>query len=234
MLIIADSREPENIRVGIQQVCLEAGVQYTSTKLDVGDYWVHQGKTVVCVERKTIPDLHRSVTSPTGRWPQQVRNMSQALNDGVFSKAILLLEGMAYPQGTGIKHTRGYIEWPYSAFQSTLLSAQLAGLMILTTVPSKLPESLITIGKWASKKHHSSLVRQLKPVILQGNNAILVSMLMALPGVGEVTATALAKQFTSIAGVLSASQADIAKVPGIGPVTARRIYQALRAVWNGG
>ena len=232
MLVIADSNEPVDVKAKVKQYCTEAGVQYSETKLGVGDYWVHQGNQVVCVERKTVADFHRSVTGATGRWAAQVRAMNDALSSGAFAYAVLMIEGMAFPHGSGIKHQKGYIEWPYTAFQASLLSAQRAGLMLIFTTPGEMPATLRMIGTWTSKKFHSSLMRPPRPLEFYGDNGVLITMLMALPGVGEVTAVALARHFKSLAALLSAQQEEIAKVNKVGPVTARKIYHYLHIAWE--
>ena len=54
------------------------------------------------------------------------------------------------------------------------------------------------------------------------------SILDPLPGVGPSRRTALVKHFGSTRNLLRASPEEIAKVPGLGPELAERIYEHLR------
>ncbi len=61
---------------------------------------------------------------------------------------------------------------------------------------------------------------------LRTKNA-LASLLDTLPGVGPLRKQQLLRAFGSVSRLMAASPEEIAQVPGIGPKTARRIYQAL-------
>jgi excinuclease ABC subunit C len=59
------------------------------------------------------------------------------------------------------------------------------------------------------------------------DRALVHSALDDIPGVGAKTRIALLRHFGSVAGVAAASAADLASVPGVGPVTAERILSVL-------
>jgi len=65
-------------------------------------------------------------------------------------------------------------------------------------------------------------------------SAQLATLLDGVPGVGPSRRTALMRRFGSADGVAVASEAEIASVRGLGPLTARRIKEALRAMRGGG
>jgi excinuclease ABC subunit C len=53
------------------------------------------------------------------------------------------------------------------------------------------------------------------------------SALDAIPGLGPSKAKALLKHFGSVTRIRSASMADLMAVPGIGPVLAAQVHEAL-------
>jgi ERCC4-type nuclease len=52
----------------------------------------------------------------------------------------------------------------------------------------------------------------------------------SLPGVGWDRAQAVAKKFGTVEKLAGATEGDIASVPGIGKVTARKVWRALRGL----
>jgi len=65
------------------------------------------------------------------------------------------------------------------------------------------------------------------PILLQKPN-LVQDIAMRLPGIGWKTAFALAKRFKTPHELVSASIENWSDVPGVGPKTAKRAYEALR------
>jgi excinuclease ABC subunit C len=61
------------------------------------------------------------------------------------------------------------------------------------------------------------------------SKSMTTSALDAVPGLGEVRRKALMKQFGSLKRLRAASEAEVATVPGIGPVLAAQVVAALAA-----
>lgn len=75
---------------------------------------------------------------------------------------------------------------------------------------------LVSMFKSDQKQEHRTFSRYFKPITFNPNPRV-VELMGLCPGIGEVRASALIEQFVTVYRVVTASPAELATVPGIGP-----------------
>jgi len=168
----------------------------------------------VLVERKTMADFEASVIDPDKRLFNQAERLAFESETLVY----LILEGDPYTQ-----HRRMTLQQITGAI--TYLSA-IKGLSVLQ-VPD-MAATAYTLAKIAQHERYglgySLGLRTNKASGLDARTYVLEG----LPGVNAVLARRLLERFGTVAGVMSASEADLRSVDGIGPKTASRIVEVSR------
>ncbi|MCS7116181.1 MAG: ERCC4 domain-containing protein [Nitrososphaerota archaeon] len=206
MKIIADTREPD-----IMMALLSAlGFEVERRVITPGDYIISDE---CAVERKTVHDFLTSLFQ--GRLLEQMSRLKDA-----YVKPILLIEGDIAWELERRKNPH--------AFWGALLKIQLdMGIPVITTVDVKQSADLLyTLAKRMQKKERSRPCVRHKPKLLseQDMQRFIVE---GLPGVGAELSIRLLKHFKTVRRIFQASEAELKKVDGLGPVKAKRITQLL-------
>ena len=184
----------------------ELGLVVRLVTLQVGDYVV--GDRVL--ERKTVADLHRSLTG--GRLWRQVAALRQDPRS-----AYLIVEGPDLDAGP----------IPARAVRGALLKVLDNGIRVLRAKTSE--DSAVWIDVLAQQEWRrlagraSRQVRQRRTVISP------VGVVAAIPGIGLESARLLIAAFGSLTALAEASDDELRSVPGIGPARARALRAALTA-----
>lgn len=201
-----DHREPDALSALLASA---PNAKVTRCHLPLGDIRIN-GR--ILVERKTVADFEASVIDPTKRLFNQAERLGFEAETLVF----LILEGDPYAQ-----HRRMTMQQITGAF--SYLSA-IKGLSVLQ-VPD-MAATAYTLAKIAQHDRHGlgyslGLRANKAASLLDARRYVLEG----LPGVNAVLAERLLQRFGSVAGVFSASEADLRTVDGIGPKTARGIVE---------
>ena len=180
-------------------------VELAVERMPLGDYEV-DGKLLF--ERKTLPDLTISITDG--------RLFSQAIRLAQCSKpAALILEGTAADlKDCGM--TR-------ESIQGALIHLTLVlGIPILRSIsPAETARLMLYAARQIRVVAQGGIQRAgYRP---KGKRKRQLFILQGLPGIGPKRAEELLNTFGSIESVLSATEDQLARVPGIGPETAERI-----------
>jgi DNA excision repair protein ERCC-4 len=156
----------------------------------VGDYVIDQS---IVVERKSVPDLHRSVMN--GRLWRQVGAMRS-----VYAVRYLLIEGGALNAG---RLSGGGV-------RGALLAAVESNVRLLW---SKSPrDSAHWLHAIANRSKRSG------PRPRRASVRAPVAFLTLVPGVSPSIADELVRRFGSVGAVANASEHELLAVPGLGPV----------------
>jgi len=206
--IIVDDREARSSRV-IEFLAEETEVQISRKRLRSGDYLV-EGRIIA--ERKRIPDFLASLCD--GRLFSQASALASC---GL--RGILILEG----QGsdwilTGVNR---------AAIQGAMLTLGVVfDLQILRSRDEAETAHLLLFTARQIRQRAQVTIRRpgWRP---KGKRARQLYILTSLPGVGATRARALLKHFGSVERVISASEAELLTVDGIGPRTATAIQEAV-------
>jgi len=172
--------------------------------LAVGDYAV--GDRVI--ERKTVPDLHRSLVDR--RLWSQVAALRRDPR-----RAYVLVEGDDLDQG------------PVSprALRGALFKVIDNGIRLLRTAsPEDTALWLHVLARQEQRRmeHRATVTTGRRPIVVSP-----VGLLSAIPGISIDVAKALLRAFGSIAAIAAASQSDLQSIPGIGPERAAVLHNAL-------
>ena len=178
-------------------------------RLDVGDYLIAGG---VLVERKTYTDLAISLVD--GRLFPQAARLAQSPH-----RPVVLIEGPAPVRMPDVH--------PH-ALQGAIVS--LAVMWRLPVLHANDPEDSLRIlqclARQASRADRPILRRyDQKPKRLASRR---LYVLQGLPGVGPALAHRLLLQFGSVERVVTADEAALTQVHGIGPNKAARIRELVR------
>ena len=199
--IIIDERERKS---GIPKLLKDIGVNVEIKTLPIGDYIVSH-ETVV--ERKSINDLIASIFD--GRLFDQCNRLKEH-----FQFPIILLEG-------NVDEIESITENPlvfYGALSTIAIDYKIP--IIPTPNASHTAKLLVSLS---SRKE--SIKGPLLKKIKKSNDVQKqqLSVLCSLPGVGEKIAIRMLEKFESPLKVLSASTKDLAKIPGLGELRAKKI-----------
>jgi len=180
------------------------GISVDERSLPVGDYDVGGG---ALIERKTVADLHRTVTD--GRfWPQVGRIRRSA------RWAYLLVEGTSLYDGPVAEE----------AIRGLLLAVSDLGVTIVRSADT------IDSARWIRRVaiRRTEVPHRDRPTYAQRPQrdprvSPAEQALAAAPGVSVETARALLERFGNLRDVLLASREELASVHGVGPHRARAI-----------
>ena len=203
--IIIDERERKS---GIPKLLKSIGVNVEIKTLPIGDYIVSH-ETVV--ERKSINDLIASIFD--GRLFDQCNRLKEH-----FQFPIILLEG-------DVDEIESITENPlvfYGALSTIAIDYKIP--IIPTPNASHTARLLVSLSS-RKESIKGPLVKKIK----KSNDVQKqqLSVLCSLPGVGEKIAIRMLEKFESPLKVLSASTKDLAKIPGLGELRAKKIKKML-------
>ena len=205
--IAADDRETKSgvpaVLQGMENVDLQI------RRLSLGDYLADRR---LRIERKTLPDFAQSVID--GRLFRQMINLAASR-----AKGILILEG------TGRDLTPLHMR--REALQGALITVSLIlGIPVLRARDPQESAHLITYAarQMAAVAQGSGRRPGYRPKTKQKRQRYI---LQGLPGIGPELARRLLAEFGSVAAVVTAGEADLQQVAGIGPQTAGKIRWAV-------
>jgi len=226
-------------RVGSKEIGKYISAPTTLTRLDAGDFMFigngPNGVVPVGIERKTINDLLKSITS--GRLSgHQLVKMSQS-----FYYTYLLVEG-----GFGLSKN-GILEWKRGvpikfggrSFTYREVAKFLNTLMIMCDIHVWFTKTMRETGMWLTylfnwwqkdwDKHraHTQFYPAVRPVTLV-KPPFLRRVINELEGVGWERSGDIIKEFNTLPKLIAAGVKDLQRVKGIGKVLAQRIYDELR------
>ncbi len=211
MHITIDHRENCNEAVAYLKI---ANIDYSIEQLKFGDYILNHR---IVFERKTLTDFIQSIKD--GRLFRQVY---QRLN--LDNPYIIILEGNT-SSVQGSKMSR-------ESIQGAMV--HLAVFMGIPILRSKNYTETLKLMIMAGKQELRYDAVNKKQVYLRQPKSLKtiakiqkIRLLQSLPGIGKTRAIDMLTEFGSIKNVLSASEKDLCKVPGIGKKTAFEIRKIL-------
>lgn len=203
--VLVDHRERGST---IPDALAAAGLDVHLTDLPVGDYVIGAG---LAVERKGPHDLGASIRD--GRLFDQAVRLQSA-----FPQAVLLLEGE--PRGIAEDAWRGavcrLIEDGFTVLHSLDAEDSAAWVVRLAKRARRPGPTSPAHGPRRSPRHPSAQAE---------------AMLSVVPGISTTMARGLLAAFGSLAGVAAAAPDGLRRHPGIGPVRAARLADALHAAY---
>lgn len=201
MTITVDVRER---RSGVPSLLADLGAEVETVTLAVGDYAV--GDRVV--ERKTVADLHGSLTDR--RLWAQVGALRRDPRRGY-----LMVEGEDVDNGPV----------PARALRGALLKVLDNGIRVLRTTSPE--DSALWFHVLAGQEQRRLGRRTAAQVGLRPIVTSPAGLLAAIPGIGVDRARGLITKFGSIANLAAASEQELQSIPGVGPARARAVLDAL-------
>lgn len=239
-LLIDDRETREHTDVYLKLARLMGREHVHSTRLDFGDYVFRApdfnaadpnlgyGPLTIAIELCTVGDLVGKKLS--GRLAFQCVGMLQRYD------ICYLMTTSPVQEGKG-----GYVWQPgagnimqFDSLMDEMCAAQAHGIKFVQCATGTVPERIHKIYKyWQKPPEEHKLFR---PIALIPETGMplgpevdrKIQTLMTIDQVGEVTAKELALAFGSLKAIANMSQAALKTVPGVGPGTARRIYEH----WN--
>jgi DNA excision repair protein ERCC-4 len=224
--IVVDEREKGS---RIPSLLRQAGATIDFAQLKVGDYIV---SPETAIERKTIHDLIRSIYD--GRLFVQCSELTQH-----YFKPVVIIEGnivdlLDFPveikDNDRLKILEERIPLAYDALAVVALdfripiihtpSAEYTSQLLVTLVNKSLQEG----------RNNGPLLKRIKkanPVYIQQ-----LSILSSLPGIGEKLAVRMLEKFRTPQHALSASIAELARIPGFGTARAEKMRKILDYPYN--
>ncbi len=218
--IVIDEREKNS---GIPDLLKKAGAIIDFAQLQVGDYIV---SPETAVERKTIRDLVSSIYD--GRLFVQCSELIKH-----YQKPLLLVQGniadlAEIPEEAEGKDLKRLIERMPLAYDALATVATEFRIPIIHTPSAEQTvQFLITLVNKSLREGKATgpLLRKIKkenPIYLQQ-----LSVLSAVPGVGEKLAARMIERFKTPKRALNASAAELATIPGFGLARAERFRKIL-------
>lgn len=199
--VLVDHRERGS---AIPEALASAGLDVRLTDLPVGDYVLGPG---LAVERKGPTDLGASIRD--GRLFDQAVRLQSA-----FPQAVLVLEGE--PSGIAEDAWRGavcrLIEDGFTVLHSLDAEDSAAWIVRLAKRARRAAPTVRNEGPRRAPRHPSAQAEV---------------MLSVVPGISTTMARSLLAAFGSVAGVAAAGPDGLRRHPGIGPVRAARLAEAL-------
>jgi len=203
--VLVDHRERGS---SIPQALVAAGLEVELTDLPVGDYVLGDG---LAVERKGSTDLGASIRD--GRIFDQAVRLQSA-----FAQAVLLVEGE--PRGIAEDAWRGavcrLVEDGFTVLHSLDVEDSAAWIIRLAKRARRASATTRTEGPRRAPRHPSAQAE---------------AMLSVVPGISTAMARSLLAAFGSVAAIAEAAPEGLRGHPGIGPVRATRLGEALHATW---
>jgi len=215
--IIVDERERSSRVPGLLR---QAGAVTDFAHLKVGDYVI---STETAIERKTIRDLLNSIYD--GRLLVQCSDLVQH-----YAKPLIIIEGNilnladeSSPFEDSPSNDRIYL------VSETLARVALDFRIPMINVPSAeyTSQLLLTMlnKTFEEGKNNGPLLKRIKksnPVQVQQ-----LSILSSLPGVGDILAVRMLRNFITPRRALTASAAELARIPGFGSARAIKVRKVL-------
>ena len=205
--IVADDREPADGVVAVLRVMPE--VRLTIARLALGDYQVDRR---LLVERKRLPDFARSVVD--GRLFRQTIALAQS-----SYRSVLILEGTGRDlQAENVRR---------EALQGALV---FVGLILgIPVLRSQCPEETARLMVYGARQlaARAQLTGRRPGYRPKRRRRRQLYILQGLPGIGPELAKRLLEVFGSVSAVVTATEADLRQVTGIGPRTAEKIKWAV-------
>jgi ERCC4-type nuclease len=191
--VLFDHRE---VKSGIPALLAAAGIDVAPAQLPAGDYVISDR---VVVERKTGADLAASIKDR--RLFEQIDRLRAA-----YAAVVLLVEGNP-------------VHISAASWQGALGRVLVSGIAVLRTRDAGESAAwLLRIrhleGKGPSEVRGRPRIR--RPT--EDVEAVAQDVLSCLPGISSVGARRLLAHFGSLAAVFAASEIELRRVPGIGPV----------------
>jgi DNA excision repair protein ERCC-4 len=199
--VLVDHRERDS---SIPDAMAAAGVDVRLVDLPVGDYVLGSS---LAVERKGPADLGASIRD--GRLFDQAERLQS-----VFPQAVLLLEGeprIAEDAWRGA--VCRLIEDGFTVLHSLDADDSAAWLVRLARRARRPAPTIRTEGPRRAPRHPSAQAE---------------AMLSVVPGISPAMARSLLASYGSVAAIADAAPGDLRRHPGIGPVRAARLAQALQ------
>jgi DNA excision repair protein ERCC-4 len=215
--IVVDERERSS---RIPSLLRQAGAVTDFAHLKVGDYVI---STETAIERKTIHDLLNSIYD--GRLLVQCSDLIQH-----YAKPVIIIEGNIL----NLVEERSSFEDKLSNDRIYLISETLARVALDFRIPiinapyaEYTSHLLVTmLNKTLEEgKNNGPLLKRIKK-----SNAVQIqqlSILSALPGVGDILAVRMLKSFITPRRALTASAAELARIPGFGSARAIKVRKVL-------
>lgn len=199
--VLVDHRERGS---SIPDALVAAGLEVRLTDLPVGDYVLGPG---LAVERKGPQDLGASIRD--GRLFDQAVRLQSA-----FAQAVLLVEGE--PRGIAEDAWRGavcrLVEDGFTVLHGLDVEDSAAWLVRLAKRARRAAPTVRTEGPRRAPRHPSAQAE---------------AMLSVVPGISTTMARSLLGAYGSLAAVAAAAPEGLRRHPGIGPVRAARLAEAL-------
>jgi len=215
--IVVDERERSSRIPGLLR---QAGAVTDFAHLKVGDYVI---STETAIERKTIRDLLNSIYD--GRLLVQCSDLVQH-----YAKPLIIIEGNIL----NLADESSSLEDSLPNDRIYLVSETLARVALdfripMINVPSAEYTSQLLL-KMLNKtfeegKNNGPLLKRIKksnPVQVQQ-----LSILSSLPGVGDILAVRMLRNFITPRRALTASAAELARIPGFGSARAIKVRKVL-------
>lgn len=175
----------------------------------------------VGVQRKELGDLVASLRD------------SLALEIGrltTLAVAVLLVQGRVRCSSAGRLVTGGRPGMTRSQLRALLWTVRRRGVWVTTARDVADTVAVLRhLHGWLGTHRHTALERLPKPRSADDPTAVGVHLLQALPSVGPVLASSVVSHFGGVPIRWSCDVAELAAVPGVGPVRAARLAAALRA-----
>jgi DNA excision repair protein ERCC-4 len=195
--IVADGGE---LRSGLPEALERIGAVIEVASLPAADYLVADR---VGVERKTVPDLHRSIAG--GRLWSQLLSCRQTLR-----RTFLLVEGSTLDEGPISR----------AGIRGALLEIGDRGVTVLRSADADDSAAwLLRLAVRAQRSRPAGGSRARRFRRAASPHALLAE----IPGIGPKTASALLDEFGSVRGVATADVRDLVTVPGVGPKRAEEL-----------
>jgi DNA excision repair protein ERCC-4 len=202
--VLVDHRERGS---AIPEALVAAGLDVQLTDLPVGDYVLGLG---LAIERKSPADLGASIRD--GRIFDQAVRLQSA-----FAQAVLLVEGE--PRGLTEDAWRGavcrLVEDGFTVLHSLDAEDSAAWIIRLAKRARRAGPTTRTDGPRRAPRHPSAQAE---------------AMLSVVPGISTTMARSLLAAHGSIAAVAAAAPEGLRSHPGIGPVRAARLAEALHGM----
>lgn len=203
--IVADTFERLS---GIPNALRAEGFDVEVARLAAGDYDLGAG---VLVERKTVADLHLTLTQ--GRLWDQIGRLRQAAR-----LPYLLIEGGNLDAGT----------IPPAALRGACLAVNGQGVALLRTTDAT--DTVLWLRLLAQRVNGARLGRD-RPTYAQRlkppSGLASEAMIAAVPGISVRSARALLERFGSVSAVIAAEDKEWMAVPGIGAARVASLRAAI-------
>jgi len=208
--VVADHRESSS---AVVHYLLELGLDVEFERLEVGDYVVGD----VGIERKTAADFLQSIVD--GRLLSQARLLSET-----FEHPILIVEG-ADLQGRRMIHPNA-VRGALAALSTDF------GISVVPTADEEDTAGLIAVIARRQMKGREEIPPERRKPPSPTLDRLQRFVVEGLPGVSVILADRLLRKFRTVEKIMTASEAELMLVPGIGPKKAKRIRELLTSPYE--